>query len=166
MNEQAELQIEAACRRLLMRLAVAVDRNDHSMLLSAFSEDAVWRRPDQAPMIGHAKIRRFLELLLAKRTSLEFPNGHLHRHLMTTVHVEVLDDTQARGTAYALVFRESEPRILPAMIRTPELLVQYDDVFRLIPGTGWRIAEHQAQHVFRSDNYGTTLTPAEALAIA
>jgi len=165
LTDEQQLSIEALCRRLLMRYAVAVDRKDYDTFLTAFADNAVWKRPGQPPMTGVAQIRKFFELLEAKRRSPSTPSGHVQRHLFTTVHIEAIHESLARGTAYALVFREEQPSGGPERLRLPEVLVQYDDVFRLVAGQ-WLISEHDTQHVFRAADYGERITPAEAAAIS
>jgi ketosteroid isomerase-like protein len=148
--------IESSCRRLLMRYATSVDRKDYDTYMSVFAPEAIWRRPGQPPLTGAVQIRKFFDLLDAQRRTAERPTGHLHRHLFTTVHIDVLDANTARGIAYALVFREENPQGGPASMRPPEMLVQYDDLFRKT-ADGWLIYEHDISHVFRVDSYANNM---------
>lgn len=165
MDEREELRIEAACHRLLMRYATSVDRKDYDRYLAVFAPDIIWRRPDQPPLVGVDEIRKYFETIERKRRSLEHPEGHTQRHLFTTVDIEVLNADSARGISYALVYRdETPPDGGPSTMREPELLVEYDHVFRRTDA-GWRIAEHEARHVFRISSYAKRLSASEADAL-
>lgn len=164
MTDQEEIVIEAACRRLLMRYATAVDRKDYDLYLTVFDAGAVWRRPGQPPLVGVEEIRRYFDVIEAKRRTPEHPDGHVQRHLFTTVHIDIIDADTARGISYALVYRDETPPEGPSTMREPELLVEYDHLFRRTE-KGWLIAEHEARHVFRIAAYAQRLSPSEATAI-
>ena len=89
MTDLETFVIEAACKRLLMRYATAVDRKDFAEVLTVFAPDATWQRPGQPLLEGAGQIRGFFEALEAKRRSPEFPDGHRQRHLFTTFDVEL-----------------------------------------------------------------------------
>jgi hypothetical protein len=95
---------------------------------------------------------RFFEDLDRQRRRVT-PIGHVQRHLFTTVHIDVTDADAAKGIAYAIVYRDEESDgTAVSYMRMPEIVVQYDDIFRRT-ANGWMIADHQSTHVFREPNY-------------
>ena len=149
--------IESCCRELMGTYLTSVDSRDIERLLRTFAPDALWVRPGMAPMRSHAAIRAFLEAINEKHKA-ESPNGHLTRHLLTTLSITLLDHDRASGVAYALVFRVPQfDGHLPAPMPGPELVVEYRDIFENTE-LGWRIAHHEARHIFRSAQWTQLLT--------
>lgn len=158
LSDSAVVETESRCRAVLMRYAVCVDRRDWAGVVALFAKDAVWRRPQQPPLVGRAQILEFFETL-DRRRRLETPQGHLQRHLFTTVSIEPEGADTARGVAYAIVFRDEQyDGATVSEMRAPEVLVQYDDLFRRIDGC-WLIAAHDSAHIFRASGYVPRLTP-------
>ncbi len=150
MDEMKYAVIRDACNHLLMRYATAVDAEDIDKLVTLFAEEFTWHRPATEPMREHAEIREFFRRLYAKR-KLENPNGFLTRHNFTTVCIEPLDEENATGIAYALVYTDPVfAGTLPVAMAMPELQVEYRDHFKKT-AHGWKIIRHEARHIFRSE---------------
>jgi SnoaL-like protein len=157
----AQAAMESACRQAMSLYLVAVDTKNIDLMLQAFHPDAVWVRPGMAPMHGHAEIRRFFEAILQKHAA-HSVHGHLTRHCLTTISVTATEDAmRASGVAYALVYRDPTFNgVLPAPMPEPELLVEYRDTFAHSTD-GWRILQHEARHIFRSERWGQQLSSKE-----
>jgi hypothetical protein len=162
MNELERAAADSACRQLLYRYATAVDARDWPRLLSVFTPDATWRRPEMQPMRGHAQILAFFEAVDTRRYT-ENPRGYLHRHMFTTISIEVADAARATGIAYGLVFMHRDYHgVRPVPLPPPELIVEYRDVF-VRTADGWRISEHEAEHLFRSPEFRQPLKTEEII---
>lgn len=148
MSISQTLEAEASCRALLHRFFVALDSKDFGACVQVFAADLVWRRPGQDPMRGVEQARAFLENLEAQRRTSERPDGIRQRHLVTTSHIDVTSEDEARGVSYALVYRDETPNGGASPLADADLLVEYHDVFKRVGGA-WRIAEREARHVFK-----------------
>ena len=157
-GERERLDAEASCRQLMMRYAAAMDLHDLELFMTVLSPDIHWVRPGMAPMCSHVEIRMFMENLWRARGAIN-PN-YLDVHLITTCSIEVEAADRARGATWCMMYSAPEhdgagPAPMPAV---PELIVLYRDRFvRLVDG--WRIAEHEAEHLFRSPVYSKPPIP-------
>lgn len=157
-NQQAV--IITLCRNLLMHYATAIDTHDFAAFASLFTQDGVFERPNAEPLVGRGAIKTFLDTLFAQRRAGN-PAGHLQRHLFTTVWIEPLSLTEARGVSCALAYRDVDfTGTLPSPTRLPELLVEYRDHFRR-DEDGWRLHRHVARHLF-SERAGSHLPVSSA----
>lgn len=139
-------EIEHDCTMLMHRYAVNADQHI-DRFFEVFTPDALWVRPGME-MRGHAEIQAFMDNM-AKSLREANPHGHLTRHLMTTMRIDVVDADKAEGVTYALVFREENfAGTVPVAMNQIELVVEYRDIFVRTPN-GWLIDRHEAQHVFR-----------------
>jgi hypothetical protein len=138
-----------------------MDARNWEQLLSVFTLDAVWRKSMMQPLRGHAQIRAYFESVEAERRT-KNPHGYLHRHIFTTMLIEPIDPRSATGVSYGIVFMDVHYRgERPAPMPRPEVIAEYRDVF-VKREAGWRIAEHEAEHIFRSDAFHERLS-AEAV---
>jgi 3-phenylpropionate/cinnamic acid dioxygenase small subunit len=128
---------DAEIRTALARIAQLADTGDLDEYLTMFTDDAVWRMPDN-PSIGmlanerrgHAEIRAGAEERRA--SGLQGP-GTNTRHLLTTTAVHFESDDRASARSYFLFFASTTTQ---PVLRT---MGQYDDV--LVRGKrGWQIA--------------------------
>lgn len=140
MDEHAALLIEAACRRLAVAYGRFIDLHDDEGVLGLFTADAVWRRPGQEPLCGHAQIQRFL----AGRE-----RSTLMRHVMSNFLIELVGADHARGVSYwtGYVATNHVPGTV-ATTRAPFSIGEYHDQYVRVP-QGWRIASRTTQYVFR-----------------
>ncbi len=131
------MDADAEIRTLLARIAQLADTGDLDEYITLFTGDAVWAMPEN-PLLGLAANSRqgheeILEGARERRASgLQGP-GTDTRHVLTTLAIEVIDDTHANARSYFLFFG--------ATSTTPELrtMGQYDDV--LVKGEhGWQLA--------------------------
>lgn len=146
----------SACQQLMMRYAASIDLGDLDRLLSIFTADAVWHRPGMNPMRGHAEIRSFFEYFWKARSAGR-PH-YLDVHMLTTCSIEVESADRATGATWCVMYSAPDHTgVGPApMTDKPELVVLYRDVFAR-GAQGWQIAEHRAEHLFKSAAY--TLPP-------
>lgn len=94
------LEIEAACTRLVYAFASTNDHWDHEALADLFVEDCVFARPLDPDHPYHG--RPAVHAIFRDRKS------RLTRHIMTNVMIEVLSDTQAKGSCYVTMISAPE----------------------------------------------------------
>lgn len=132
MDDLTRMLIEHSCQKLSDLYCRHLDYKDPDAFAAIFTEDARYKpaiRPE--PVVGRANIRQWCD---------EYPSSRFLRHLSTNQIVEVIDETTARGTSYAITFREPEPKAGAISIRsTPRAVVEYVDTYRKT-GEGWKIA--------------------------
>ena len=137
--DEVRRQIQHDCTMLMHRYTVNADHHPEQFT-EVFCDDVVWVRPGME-MHGREEMQAFIDANTGP--------GSLTRHMITTVDIRVVDENSATGTSYALVFRDDEfGGTLPVPMNTIELVVEYRDEFALTDA-GWRIARHEALHVFR-----------------
>lgn len=137
------LDIEQACRELVLRAARCADAGDAAGLAQLFAPDGILVRPHAAPLQGRASI----EAAYAQR-----PAGRLTRHLVTNTLVETESPASARALSYVLLWTGSSadldtPHGRPAHAR--QLVGEFDDRFAL-GAEGWRIQRRDARFVLHS----------------
>jgi len=89
------LLAEAACRRLVLQAAQAVDHHQPAVFAALFAPDGVLVRPNGQPLEGCAAI----EAAYAGR-----PPGRITRHLVTSTLVSFTSPTEARGLSPVLLW--------------------------------------------------------------
>ncbi|MEQ9815359.1 MAG: nuclear transport factor 2 family protein [Azospirillaceae bacterium] len=140
MTQEEKAAIEAACARLVQRLAVLVDAGRYDEALALYTPDAVQVRRGQE-VRGKEALARFF----AAR-----PADRLTRHLIPTTAIFVESGNRATGISYALVWRhqgDGVPAQLPLPMVAPGTLGEYHDVFVRMQ-EGWRLAERRTREVF------------------
>ena len=130
-------EADGAIRSLLARVAHLADVGDIDEYISQFTDDAVWAMPAN-PLMGMAASTRqgheeILEGVRERRAGGVQGPGTNTRHVITTVAIDVQDDTHATARSYYLFFGDTTT--------TPTLrtMGQYDDAF--VRGErGWQLA--------------------------
>ena len=142
MTDVERLLAERACERLVMRYALAVNDWDLDAFTALFAQDAVWRRPEVAPLTGHAQIRAFMESQPSDRTL---------RHVNGLCLVEVADDgASARAVSQTTVYATSPAGPPPAKLSGPDMVVEYRD--RIIrQGDVWLFVRRDTTVVFSAN---------------
>lgn len=148
MDDYEAQHIRGCCTDVVMRYATSVDAGAWDELIGLLTEDCVWTRPGSEPMVGPGDALSFFERLQAQRMAAN-PHGSLRRHHVTTVRIDPIAQDRAESTWYALVYTDDAwDGHLPApMPPTPYHVVEYQTSFRKGPD-GWKIARHDATHVF------------------
>jgi SnoaL-like domain len=92
MDDLARLLIERECDRLPLLFAKYADNGDHAALAALFTEDCEFARPFQPdhPFYGRDRV----QAIFRDRPPI------LVRHIVTNVIVDVISETEARGTNY------------------------------------------------------------------
>ena len=92
MDDLARLLIERECARLPLLFAKYADNGDHAALAALFTPDCEFARPCQPdhPFYGRDRV----QAIFRDRPPI------LVRHIVTNVLVEVVSETEARGTNY------------------------------------------------------------------
>ncbi|MGZ3341484.1 MAG: nuclear transport factor 2 family protein, partial [Reyranella sp.] len=92
MDDLARLMIERECGRLPLLFAKYADNGDHAALAALFTEDCEFARPFQPdhPFYGRDRV----QAIFRDRPPI------LVRHIVTNVLVDVVSETEARGTNY------------------------------------------------------------------
>jgi ketosteroid isomerase-like protein len=130
MDSLVRLQIEHECERLIRFYCNSMDSHDVERLIGLFAKDAIWQRPGNPPMKGHAEFRKFVE---------GHGQGTISVHYVTNIVVDVLDEHHASSNAYALSFRENGSAAnLPLPMSMPRNVVHYRHEF-IKEGAQWYI---------------------------
>lgn len=92
MTPEKRLAIEAACGKLPLLFAKYADNGDHAALAELFVQDCKFARPfqPQYPFYGRDRV----QAIFRDRPPI------LVRHIVTNVLVDVISETEARGTNY------------------------------------------------------------------
>ncbi|NML18830.1 nuclear transport factor 2 family protein [Azohydromonas caseinilytica] len=140
MDTTERLEIDRACRELVLRAARCVDAGDAAGLAQLFAVDGVLVRPNAQPLQG----RDAIQAVYAQR-----PAERMTRHLVTNTLVEVESPTSARALSYVLLWTGSSadpdgPQGRRAQGR--QLVGEFEDRFTREP-EGWRIKHRDARFV-------------------
>lgn len=100
MKDKKRLRIEAEVAKLPLLFAKYADNGDHQALADLFTEDCQLARPFQPEHPYHG--REAVQAIFRDRPPI------LVRHLVTNVLVEVLSETEARGTNYLTMLSSHE----------------------------------------------------------
>ncbi len=92
MKDKKRLRIEAECGKLPLLFAKYADNGDHAALADLFTENCTFARPFQPDYPFHGRER--VQAIFRDRPPI------LVRHIVTNVLVEVISETEARGTNY------------------------------------------------------------------
>lgn len=132
MDDLARLVIENECQKLATLYCTHLDHLNPEAFANLFAEDALYKPAvEPEPIAGRAAILEWIY---------RYPKARLGRHLSTNQIVEVIDENNAKGSSYAVVFREPNPQpdVLSDRV-TPRSMVEYTDTYRRTP-EGWRFA--------------------------
>ena len=133
-------EIIRACTALSVAYARFVDFQDYESFVALFTEDA---ELDLGFVLhGRAAIRKSM----AKR-----PGELRSRHVLSNIHIDVLDADHAQGISYLTLYRHIGPESLlspPIDQVTPAAVGHYSDRFRRMEA-GWRIAARSLSLAFR-----------------
>jgi hypothetical protein len=91
-KDKKRLRIEAECGKLPLLFAKYADNGDHAALADLFTENCTFARPFQPDYPFHGRER--VQAIFRDRPPI------LVRHIVTNVLVEVISETEARGTNY------------------------------------------------------------------
>ena len=122
------IEIERECERLPLLFARYADSGDHAALAQLFTEDCEFARPFQPdhPFYGRDRV----QAIFRDRPPI------LVRHLVTNVLVEVISETEARGTNY-LAMLSSHASTEPPQEAGALYVGGFEDHYVKTPG-GWR----------------------------
>src|SRR4051794_14246617 len=139
-DDLKRLIIENECKKLTVLYCHHLDHADPTAFASLYSNDASYKPAvEPVPIAGRAKIREWME---------KYPKHRLGRHVAANQIVEVIDEDNARGTSYAVVFREPDPEVGVVSSRViPRSVVEYIDTYRRT-AEGWRFASRSYEIYF------------------
>lgn len=100
MKDKKRLRIEAEVAKLPLLFAHYADNGDHEALADLFTEDCQLARPFQPDHPYHG--REAVQAIFRDRKPI------LVRHIVTNVLVEVISDSEARGTNYLTMLSSHE----------------------------------------------------------
>lgn len=143
MERVTEMSIKMACADIVARYAMAVNEWDLDAFVALFTEDAVWQRPRNAPLVGHSQIRGFMNAR---------PRDLVLRHVNGASWAEVIDEHYARGWSQTTVFETSGGTEIPARLEPPSMIVEYRDEYRELGGT-WLISRRDTTWVFLAEPF-------------
>jgi hypothetical protein len=116
---------------LPLLFAKYADNGDHAALADLFTEDCVFARPFQPDHPFHGRDR--VQAIFRDRPPI------LVRHIVTNVLVEVISETQARGTNY-LTMLSSHASTVPPQEAGALYVGGFEDEYVLDDKDGWRFA--------------------------
>jgi hypothetical protein len=126
-------QIEAACQRTATAFVMYIDNDRFAEVDELFTEDGVLKRVTGVVITGR---RNIVEALMDRPADLKTV------HHASPLLVEVISDTQARGTSSFTVFAVNSTSTSPIA----RFVGFWDDVYHLTAGR-WRIAQRIARVV-------------------
>lgn len=105
MDDLSRLLIERECGRLPLLFAKYADSGDHAALARLFTEDCEFARPFQPdhPFRGRDRV----EAIFRDRPPI------LVRHIVSNVLVDVVSETEARGTSYLAMLSSHASTVPP-----------------------------------------------------
>jgi hypothetical protein len=139
-DDVQRLSIESECIKLANLYCWYLDRPDSAGFASIYTEDAIYKPAiEPVPIVGRAAILAWIEA---------YPKDRLGRHISTNQIVEVIDEDNASGVSYAIVFREPEPQDDAISTRViPRSVLEYVDSYRRTT-EGWKISERYYRVLF------------------
>jgi len=135
MDDLARLLIERECARLPLLFAKYADNGDHAALAALFTEDCSFARPFQPDHPFHGRDR--VQAIFRDRPPI------LVRHIVTNVLVEVLSETEARGTNY-LAMLSSHASPVPPQEAGGLYVGEFEDTY-VRTSDGWKFATRQGR---------------------
>jgi hypothetical protein len=126
------------CRDLAIALVLFADHGQRVEAAELFVSDGVW--------IRSGKAYRGRDEILA---SFDRPETMVKRHLTMSTHIELLNETSARGTSYYVAYMGEIPPYPSDQITlsNPVAIGEWHDEFRKQDGR-WRFARREAKRVF------------------
>ncbi|APX75604.1 hypothetical protein LMG6001_03193 [Achromobacter insolitus] len=133
--------VEAACARLCIEFANALDGGDYSRVMDVFTPDAVIVTPTNQVVHGR-------EAILA---SLRSRPPMVTRHLCSNIRVTLNGDGSATGLCYVVCFKAFGVDATNPVSGTPAPIVaDYHDTY-VRTAQGWRIRERRIAIIFEPE---------------
>ncbi len=143
MNDVDRMLIEHECCKLMLQYCEYVDHLAPTEFANLFTRDAYYNPAAHPEMNSRDEILAWIS---------GYPLDRLARHVSTNQIVEVIDADNAKGTSYAVVYRQEQPVPgAPSEKVVPRAIVEYHDTFRQTD-EGWRIASREYQYTFLKEN--------------
>lgn len=135
-----DLAAEQACAKLVASYAIAADFGDHHTAANCYAADG------KLSIAG--KTHEGRDAIRARLA--DQPASQVSRHLVGTVAIERVSETEAKGRCYLALFRgiREQGATGPLPGEAPFLMGHYDDRF-VLTAEGWRFAERQLTTTFR-----------------
>lgn len=135
--------IEDECRKLSIAYARHVDFKEYDLFVELFAPDGELNVTG-TPIVGHEK----LEKAMAMR-----PNSLQSRHVLTNIHIHVIDEDRAEGISYLTLYRhegdsQNDAKEGPREISGPAGVGHYSDKF-IRTEEGWRFSSRVLHFAFR-----------------
>ena len=137
------MMIQDACAALSIAYARHVDFAEYDECAELFADDGYLNAG--GPLEGREKIRKGMHRRSAKLRS---------RHVLTNIHIDVLDADHARGISYLTLFRHIGEESLqsdPVEFDAPAAVGHYADDF-VRTEEGWKIARRVLELAFRNSS--------------
>lgn len=135
MKYEKRARIEAECGKLPLLFAKYADNGDHEAMASLFTEDCIFARPFQPHFPFHGRHR--VQAIFRDRPPI------LVRHVVTNVLVEVISDTEAKGTNY-LAMLSNHKSVEPPQEAGALYVGGFEDHYVKTP-EGWKFASRYGQ---------------------
>jgi hypothetical protein len=135
MDDLARLLIERECAQLPLLFAKHADSGDHEAIAQLFTEDCIFARPFQPEYPFHG--RAAVQGVFRNRPPI------LVRHMVTNIMVEVLSETEARGTNY-LAMLSSHASTVPPQEAGGLYVGGFEDEYVKTP-QGWKFSSRMGR---------------------
>lgn len=135
MDDLARLLIERECGRLPLLFAKYADNGDHAALADLFTQDCSFARPFQPDYPFHGRDR--VQAIFRDRPPI------LVRHIVTNVLVDVVSETEARGTNY-LAMLSNHNSTEPPQEAGALYVGEFEDSY-VRTADGWKFASRQGR---------------------
>jgi len=149
MDAIARLLAERECGLLPLLFAKYADSGDHAALADLFTADCTFARPFQPdhPFYGRDRV----QAIFRDRPPI------LVRHIVTNVLVEVLSETEAKGTNY-LAMLSSHASVEPPQEAGALYVGGFEDSYVKTPA-GWRFASRMGRVVLHQGGAMPNIPP-------
>ena len=135
MTESEQLEIEAACYRLVTDYCHFVDHGEASRIADLFTADGVWTSPENT-MTGLDELREGFQ-------AREDNKGRMSRHVCNNFRLFEISKDRAKGCVYLTLYRhDGEAGRSFSPLEGPAMVGEYVDEF-VRTDDGWRI-KHRA----------------------
>lgn len=141
LSETAQIVVERAAERAVVKLWAALDGGDFDAVANSFTNDGVWHRQGKQ-LAGSAGVRAAMA---------ERPKSTRTRHLITNAMVDAVDENNAEMQFYLTVYlHAAEPADAPppAPMNVP-IAVALAKASLCKDASGWKLRELKSSDTFR-----------------
>ncbi|MCP4749432.1 MAG: nuclear transport factor 2 family protein [Proteobacteria bacterium] len=142
MDGESRRHIEWECQKLSIAYARHVDYKEYDKFVRLFAPDGELNVTGK-PIVGREKLTKAMALR---------PDSLRSRHVLTNIHIDVVDEDHAEGISYLSLYRHEGKDVGdddqgPREISGPSAIGHYSDRF-IRTSEGWRFASRVLHFAF------------------